>query len=332
MLDGWRAVSILSVMMGHLLPLGPSWWGLNASAAMSGMALFFCLSGFLITQQLLDSQRVGAFLIRRFARILPLAWAGMLSLIVLFPSNLQYFPANLGFFANLPPARLMKGGEHLWSLCVELQFYISVAAIVLLSGRRGLYALPLLAVVVTGLRIAAGEPHSIVTWHRIDEILAGATLALIVNAARPGEISLRLPIWTPLALWLLLLAASHLALPALNYARPYIAAATIGTSLYAAPAWMRKIWTGSPARYVAEVSYALYVVHGILTATWLGGADASKIERYARRPLLFLATFALAHLSTFHYESRFIALGRRLASRSDRSKLGAVTTRERTTI
>ena len=51
----------------------------------------------------------------------------------------------------------------------------------------------------------------------------------------------------------------------------------------------------------------------MLTATWLGGIEASTFERYARRPLLIAATFALAHLSTFYFEQRFTALGKRLA-------------------
>lgn len=313
-LDGWRAVSILSVLAGHWFPLGPGSWQLNAAFATSGMALFFCLSGFLITQLLLRDQRVGAFLIRRLARIVPLAWAGMLAL-ALIPANLPYLAENLGFIANLPPIHLLQGGNHLWSLCVEVQFYAAVALIVLVAGRRGLYALPLLALVVTGLRIMAGESHSIVTWHRVDEILAGATLALVANVHRPGEVTVRLPTWTPLALWVLLLASAHPELHALQYARPYIAALTIGTSLYVAPEWLRRIWTGAAARYVAEISYALYVVHGILSITWLGGEDATKVERYVRRPLLVLATWAVAHVSTFYYERRFIALGKKLTSR-----------------
>ena len=313
-LDGWRAASILSVLAGHWFPLGPATWKLNAAFATSGMALFFCLSGFLITQLLLRDQRVGAFLVRRLARIVPLAWAGMLAL-ALIPANLPNLAENLAFYANLPPSHLMQGGNHLWSLCVEVQFYGAVALIVLVAGRSGLYALPALAVAVTGLRIMASEPISIVTWHRVDEILAGATLALIANFYRSGEAHFRLPNWTPLALWLLLLTSAHPDLPNLQYARPYIAACTIGTSLYVAPAWFLRIWTGAAARYIAEISYALYVFHGMLTITWLGGEEATKVERYLRRPLLVLATFALAHLSTFYYERKFIALGKKLTSR-----------------
>jgi peptidoglycan/LPS O-acetylase OafA/YrhL len=313
MLDGWRAVSILAVMAGHWLPLGPKGWHLNAVTAGTGMALFFILSGFLITQLLLRDDRVVPFLIRRLFRILPLVWIAMLVLAFAFPGNRELLVANLAFYANLPPSQLMVGGNHLWSLCVEVQFYLGVAVIVGVAGRRGLYVLPALALAVTALRIYAGEPVSIVTWHRIDEILAGCILALIVSRAGPEAAVPRLPSWLPLVLGVALLAASHPLLPEWNYVRPYLAAATIGTSLYSSPEWMRRLWTGAAARYVAEVSYALYVVHGMLTATWLGGIDASTFERYARRPLLIAATFALAHLSTFYYEQRFTALGKRLA-------------------
>jgi peptidoglycan/LPS O-acetylase OafA/YrhL len=286
----------------------------------------------LITQLLLRDQRVGAFMVRRLLRIVPLAWAGMLAL-ALVPANRPFLAENMAFLANLPPIHLMEGGNHLWSLCVEVQFYLTVALIVLIAGRRGLYVLPVLAVAVTAMRILADEPISVVTWHRVDEILAGAMLALIANVYRPGEISLRLPRWTPLALWILLLASAHPDLPTLQYARPYISAATIGISLYVVPEWFRRIWTGTPARYVAETSYALYVVHGILTMTWLGGEDASKLERYARRPLLIVATFAIAHFSTFYYESRFIALGKKLTRRpAEKTGLGDVRPAERTAI
>ena len=49
-LDGWRATSILCVLGAHLVPLGPKALQLNFVAGAMGMALFFCLSGFLIVQ------------------------------------------------------------------------------------------------------------------------------------------------------------------------------------------------------------------------------------------------------------------------------------------
>lgn len=40
-LDGWRGISILLVLAGHLLPIGLPEWQMNASVAASGMAMFF---------------------------------------------------------------------------------------------------------------------------------------------------------------------------------------------------------------------------------------------------------------------------------------------------
>src|SRR5579884_1287261 len=73
-LDGWRGISILSVLACHMLPLGPGAWSLNWTAGSFGMVLFFNLSGFLITTTLLKNPDVRAFVIRRACRIIPLAY------------------------------------------------------------------------------------------------------------------------------------------------------------------------------------------------------------------------------------------------------------------
>lgn len=311
-LDGWRALSILLVLFAHWFPT-PRAWQLNHAAGASGMALFFALSGFLITHLLLRNSQITPFLIRRLMRILPLAWAATAILYFATDPGVEIGVANALFFANLPPARLMEGGSHLWSLCIEVQFYLGVAALVALAGRRALFMLPLLALAVTALRVADSQPISIVTWHRVDEILAGATLALFVHYAD------RLPrLFKPHAVLcvifsILLVLSAHPATGWLQYLRPYFAAAAMGASLYAAPAPLVSLFTSAAASYLAKISYALYVVHGMLTATWLGGEDASRTTRYLLRPVLAAASFALAHLSTFHYEKYWIEWGKRLA-------------------
>ena len=163
-----------------------------------GMALFFTLSGFLIVQFLAAGTPLGIFVMKRLARIVPLSWAAMLALILWHQYDPVTIVRNLLFVSNLPPASLMYGGEHLWSLCVEMQFYLTVAALCLLFGTRGLYFVPVLAIAVTCARIAAGEYVSIVTWHRVDEILAGGTIALIYSGwlgGRAAEVLRRLPVW-----------------------------------------------------------------------------------------------------------------------------------------
>jgi peptidoglycan/LPS O-acetylase OafA/YrhL len=315
-LDGWRALSILAVMAGHWLPLDRILPNTNEAVPAAGMAMFFTLSGFLITRFLVERPEATPFLIRRFLRIVPLAWAAVALLYVAnMTSNgiMARLVANLLFFANLPPAKLFHGGEHLWSLCVEMQFYVGAALLVALGGRRGLFTLPLIGISITVARILAGENISIVTWHRADEILAGATLALIFLGhfgERPVRLLSRYPLW--LAAIVAAICCYFLWTP-LAYARPYAVAALIGATLFRCPAPINRVMTSRPAIYIAEISYALYVFHGMLSATWLGTGGVT--EKYLKRPLLIATTFALAHLSTYHFERRFILLAKRLTRR-----------------
>jgi peptidoglycan/LPS O-acetylase OafA/YrhL len=191
-----------------------------------------------------------------------------------------------------------------------VQFYVTAAALALLPRRRGLYLVPLLGLLVTALRVSDGEPISIVTWHRVDEILAGGTVALIYcgwYGASAQALLRRTPVVLAVAAWLL---CSHPASGPLLYLRPYAAALVIGTSLYGVAGLPGRLLTSRAMAYIAELSYALYLIHGILTVTWLG--SGGTLEKYAKRPLLFAATFALAHLSTRYFEKPFIQLARKL--------------------
>jgi peptidoglycan/LPS O-acetylase OafA/YrhL len=299
-LDGWRAISILLVLGAHLLPLGPAAFQLNWTAGAAGMALFFTLSGFLIVQFLAGGAPLGEFVAKRLARIVPLAWSAMIILSLWHHYAPTVIARNFLFVANLPPASFMIGGNHLWSLCVEMQFYTAVAAVCMLFGRRGLYLVPLSAIAVTCARISAGQKISIVTWHRIDEILAGGTLAL-VHAGWLGQASKRALDRLPLLPCALVLAiASHPATGVVQYVRPYAAAALVGASLNHGPARLTRFLSSRPMRYIAEISYALYVVHGVLADTWLG--TGTRVVKYLKRPLLFAATFGIAHVSTRYFE------------------------------
>ena len=308
--DGLRACSILFVLAGHLLPLGPKALQLNAMAGLMGMALFFALSGFLIVRFLAEGMSLRDFAIRRLARILPLAWVAVLSLYVAYGGALL---PNLFFYSNLPPAKLLEGGAHLWSLCVEVHFYATVAVVCALR-RRFLYALPVMALSVTALRIHSGEPVSIVTWHRVDEILAGGCVALAFCGwfgDWPKAILSRVPLWVSFPM---LALCSHPNSDVLLYVRPYAGALVLGSALYAMDGFSERVLVNRFSSYIADVSYALYVVHGMLMVTWLGTGET--VEKYAKRPLLFAATFILAHLSTLYLErpiTRWVRTGTKKA-------------------
>lgn len=315
--------SILLVLAAHLLPLGPKAWQLNEMAGPMGMALFFALSGFLITRFLLTHASIADFLIRRLCRIVPLAW---LTMIVAFPlagvAARDYLP-NFLFYANLPPQHLTEVASHLLSLCVEAQFYVGIALLVVLFGKRGLYLVPLLCVAVTLHRISAGAQVDIVTWRRVDEILAGSMLAM-AYAGKWGRVPEALLSRASVTVLVLLFAvASHPSSGFANYLRPYLGAALVGRTLFAPPPRLAAFLEGRVLRYIATVSFALYVLHGVLLNTWLGSGD--KLVKYLKRPLLLLATFGLAHLSTFYFEQRWIDFGKRWSKRLQGARLARST-------
>jgi len=309
LLDGWRGISILCVLAAHMLPLGPSYWRVNEAAGAMGMALFFTLSGYLITMLLLREPRVRNFLIRRSCRILPLAVGYMVIGLLLTHGTLDAWIANLTFTLNYREQYIQPWNSPLWSLCVEIHFYLFVAVLVGLLGRRGLWLLPILAVAVTIGRIATGETSSIHTLERVDEILAGATLALALSDQVAGR-SIRILQSVSPYVWLLLLIASASPLCGpIQYLRPYAAALLVGSTMAQGSCLLSRGLQARSLKYIATISYALYVIHPCVYRGWMD--EGSTAVRYLlKRPISFLVLFCLAHLSTFYWEARWIALGK----------------------
>lgn len=315
-LDGWRAVSILLVMAAHMLPLGLPQWRLNSASGPAGMSIFFTLSGFLITSGLLDRAQVLPFLVRRIARIVPLAFVASTVVLLAQGASLHDHCSLWFFYWNYDPTPdAIERVSHFWSLCVEMQFYAMVACIVWLLGRRGLVLLPFLGLLVTATRIGQQQPINIMTHLRVDEILAGCTLALATRGELGGgggrilAFLRRVPLPALVAVFLV---SCHQSSGAFQYARPWLGASLVGVTLvretFLNP-WLSK----RPLRYVAEISYALYVFHPITMFGWMGTGDFAV--RYAKRAVSILLAFALAHASTYAFERRFTDLGRRLARR-----------------
>lgn len=322
-LDGWRGISILLVLAAHLLPLGPKPWSLNVAAGVTGMVLFFTLSGFLITTVLLRGSTIVDFLVRRVFRIIPLAWLYVALTLAMAGASSDAWLAHLLFHANLPPKQLIPVTDHMWSVCMEMQFYVGIALLVALCGVRGLLVLPALCVAFTAFRIVHGIPLSTITWFRIDEILAGCTLALIYHrrlAPCVRRLLAQVPQWLLLGL---MLASCLRQLEWLNYARPYLAAMLVGATLLNPGTTMAAVLRNRILAYLAGISYALYVIHPLLAHSWLGSGDL--FEKYAKRPLLFAVLFCLAHLSTHYYEKRWIEFGKSLTAKVRRPAAGGQT-------
>ena len=157
-LDGLRAVAVLAVIAYH----EQFGW---AKGGLLGVAVFFTLSGYLITDLLLaqwaavGKLRLKDFWIRRARRLLPAvfvllavvsAWVtiadrgrlaslrGPVAAAVSYTSNWYLIIKNQSYFARFAPPQPF---DHLWSLAVEEQFYLLwpwLLLLALLCLQRGL--------------------------------------------------------------------------------------------------------------------------------------------------------------------------------------------------
>lgn len=317
-LDGWRAFSILAVLATHMLPLGPGGWG-NQFLGQMGMSIFFTLSGFLITCSLLERLNIRSFFVRRACRILPLAFLYATLALLIQGKPFAYYLAHWTFITNYDYQYVTPITSHFWSLCVEVHFYICIGLLVLLLGRRAFSLLPVLCVGVTALRVFEGAELGFRTHLRVDEILAGACLALVYhNHLGLGIRTVLTKTW-PAAILLLLAISAYPGAGPVRYIRPYVGAALVGATLFQPPGRLQRVLASRPLAYIATISYALYVVHKMTMFGWLG--TGSGLQKYLiKRPLSFALTFTAAHASTFYYERWWIDLGKRITRKRTNSE------------
>jgi peptidoglycan/LPS O-acetylase OafA/YrhL len=167
-LDAVRGIAALAVAAFHcfntMVEPGASRLGDAVLAGWAGVYLFFPISGYCILAAV-ESPRSASlrrFLVRRWRRIFPPYWA---SIALVVGVALIALPWNHGTAADLvkPPWQWLAIGtltQHLarvpddinivyWSLCFEEQFYLVMAATMLLGARNR--RLALLAVSVVGV-------------------------------------------------------------------------------------------------------------------------------------------------------------------------------------
>ncbi|MEO9827671.1 MAG: acyltransferase [Paracoccaceae bacterium] len=313
-LDGVRAASIILVLLAHTAPLGPKVWMLNAMAGRMGMALFFCLSGFLIVNMLYHRPDVPAFLTKRVMRIVPALFLYLTALFLFLDLPLQSVILNLTFLSNYATEGL-EGGPvgHLWSLCVEMHFYTAISLAVLIGGRRAVWLVIPAALVITMLRIDAAVISNIKTHLRADEILVGGWLALASlhwgQYFRQKLSSLPIAMGLISLLLFLFMLSAHDYGGSVTYLRPYIAMCLVGVVMHCRVSFLMRLLESRIAQYIARISYALYIWHPLMVIGMMN--TGSSFERYLiKRPISWMLTWTAAHLSTSLWESRWQRLAR----------------------
>lgn len=135
-LDGIRAIACLLVLWVHIGPQSfqpPS----VLAAGSTGVDLFFVLSGFLITRILFYNRAnkipLSNFMVKRAARIFPVAYLGLALGLFIRPSpEIIYSAIYLQNFAAIFDWGRHVVCTHYWTLAIEEQFYLVVPFIVML--------------------------------------------------------------------------------------------------------------------------------------------------------------------------------------------------------
>lgn len=155
-LDGLRGLAVLLVIAFHFGVLEFGW---------AGVALFFVLSGFLITRILLETkdlglgQFLGRFYWRRILRILPLYFGFVLSVGLIFAITgspawfSKHFPFLASFSYNFYVAVFRSGNEAifhpLWSISLEEQFYLLWPILTFAFSRKAIGILAILLILLS---------------------------------------------------------------------------------------------------------------------------------------------------------------------------------------
>lgn len=304
-LDGVRGLAILLVMGSHLFPGTPHNFSERMAGAalglgVTGVDLFFVLSGFLITGILYDSLQddhfFRKFYARRALRILPLYYGviavyAAIGLIQHRPSHgelfsLAFYLQNTGLiatpiFSYAGPLLLPLG--HFWSLAIEEQFYLLWPLLVfLLRTRARILALCatliLLCPVVRFLTLSHGASYLTVhvnTLCRADSLAIGAALSMLLRSRWHDRV-LSTAGWLLLAIPLLEISAglkllsptfarhdANLALGALSYSLLAFGYAGLLVLALGSTAG-RGLFSLKSMRFFGKYSYGLYVLHLIL--------------------------------------------------------------------
>ncbi|WP_344773083.1 acyltransferase family protein [Gryllotalpicola kribbensis] len=322
-IQGLRAVAVTAVVLDHAAMPG-------VGGGYVGVDVFFVVSGFLITGQLVrrldETGRVGFadFYARRARRILPASLAVLAltalgvflfvpptlraqamadaAAVALYAPNYVFAARGTDYLANTTPSVF----QHYWSLGVEEQFYLIWPALLaagwlLLRRRRGAVAgaLGLFA----ALSFAAGlvltqtdQPWAFFAlWPRAWELATGGVLALAAPAVRRV---LRPRVATPLG-WAGLGGivsacaryGADTAFPGSAALLPVLAtAAVIAAGEVPAHGGVGSLLSLRPVVFVGTISYSLYLVHWPLE-------QLPQAAVGYERPLPLAVTLALAALA-----------------------------------
>ena len=333
-LDGVRGLAVLAVFFSHAsgygLSLAP--WLDVTGIGYIGVYLFFSLSAFLLTRNLMRNPDLVRYAIKRVFRIIPLYYL-ILTLVFLADTFVRFDPNYLylkdGVEGYIRHLLFLRGSSIFWTIAIEFPFYFMLPVLLAALMRWGTvplamamlaYGLWYMAIQVFGADLVPLAPGT--TAHKslfLDVFFFGALAALVDVRRLP-----RFAGFAFILLWvvtLALIARNFLGLGGHGYGLRYwsplyaiVFAFAIREVADGVGPLIRSMSAGW-LRYVGQIGYSWYLVH--LAALEV----AVKLVAGPPQVKLVAATLLCLGVSALLFkivEAPSIAAGNRLAQRFDR--------------
>jgi len=335
-LDGIRGIAILLVLIGH------GWHRHLTLLAVSGVDLFFVLSGFLITRILIGSfdkpHYFRNFYIRRILRIWPLYFAilAITYLTPLFLFSRAEFPAwrFILYIQNFwPLAGTPSSLSATWSLAIEEQFYLVWPLLIWLCRKpRHMAYIAVTSIIATpAIRVLYhlyGIDPYMLTFARMDGLATGACFAILAMyypSSRRAWI-----IKACLIVGVLLLPLSHFEVLRKAFKDTSLNLLFVGLlafAFYWCGSSATRILRSAPFRFFGKISYCAYLIHlavyselsslPTIVQVAIVTAIAAASWYLFEKPILQLKdSLTRAHVATFR-RGYCLCCGTKLALESD---------------
>ena len=283
-LDAVRGLAVLLVLL-HNTDIYPSLHlHLISANGWIGVDLFFVLSGFLITGILLDTKQSAGyftnFYARRCLRIWPLYYSLLLFMFVIVPilrpsdghavfearsSPWWAFPVFLQNFLIPIPTMATGALGVTWSLAVEEQFYLVWPVVVKFCSQAQLRKIAIAVICISPALRYYLALHQVNiysnTFCRLDGLMAGALLALVIRSVSFSPSKFLTPAWITFLISAPLALMIETAFHARWIVFSFTALASVSfvyLSLFSTQRWLQFLLTG---RFLVYTGTILSLIH-----------------------------------------------------------------------